>query len=154
MFEGGYVDDPKDIGGETKYGISKRAFPHIDIEQLTLEKAKSLYMINYWMLIKPSLLPDRLKLSVFDFAVNSGVSRAIKAIQKLLGVQQDGLFGPVTSSALDQVEDIETFVTLYNTDRLLFLKGLDTFSRYGKGWVRRVLTVQALSCKAQVIQEH
>lgn len=81
--EGGYVNDPKDSGGETKYGISKKAYPYVDIPNLTIEQAKQIYKKDYWDRCKCDYLPDALSVAVFDFAVNSGINRAIKAYAHL-----------------------------------------------------------------------
>jgi len=76
--EGGYVNDPDDPGGETKFGISKRAFPRINISDLTESHAKELYHQYYWQPMRCNELPDRLRLPVFDCAVNQGIRRATK----------------------------------------------------------------------------
>jgi len=56
--EGGYVDDPTDRGGETKYGISKRSYPQLDIKNLTLEQALEIYRKDYWKPSRVEKLPD------------------------------------------------------------------------------------------------
>ena len=68
--EGGYVDDKKDTGGETKYGISKKQYPDLDIPSLTMWQARDIYYRDYWTRCKCDLLPDCLSVMVFDFAVN------------------------------------------------------------------------------------
>jgi hypothetical protein len=77
QLEGGYVNDPDDPGGETKFGISKRAFPHVDIASLTKEQAAELYKDKYWDVLHLDdfkFLPFRFK--VLDIAVNMGVATA------------------------------------------------------------------------------
>lgn len=74
--EGEYSNDPDDPGGETKYGISKRAYPHLDIKNLTLDDAKSIYWQDYWDKADCDNLPNPLDICVFDTAVNQGVGRA------------------------------------------------------------------------------
>jgi hypothetical protein len=74
-WEGGYVNDPDDPGGETKYGISKRAYPDIDIKNLTKAQAKSIYHQDYWIPAGCDKLPWPLCLVVFDTAVNMGLKR-------------------------------------------------------------------------------
>lgn len=69
-FEGGYVNDPNDAGGETKYGISKRAYPNLDIASLTKSDAAEIYLRDYWDACRCSEMPEPLSLSVFDYAVN------------------------------------------------------------------------------------
>ena len=58
--EGGYVNDPYDKGRETKYGISKKQYPHVDIPSLTLEQARDIYHKDYWCRYKCDCLPDAL----------------------------------------------------------------------------------------------
>lgn len=75
-FEGGYVNDPDDPGGETKYGISKRAYPHLDIRALTIPAAKEIYFADYWTPCGAEDLEWPLTVNVFDAAVNNGLRRA------------------------------------------------------------------------------
>ena len=94
--EGGYVNDPHDSGGETKYGISKNAYPEINIGSLTLDQAKAIYMRDYWEPCKCDNLPWPLSLFVLDAAVNQGTDAAIKMLQHTLQTNQDGIIGSVT----------------------------------------------------------
>ena len=91
--EGGYVDDPKDPGGATKFGISQRSYPNVDIKNLTLDQAKAIYRADYWDAVSGDELPDPLSHLVFDAAVNQGVSPAQKMMQEALGVKVDGEIG-------------------------------------------------------------
>ena len=79
--EGGYVNDPKDPGGETNYGIAKRSHPDVDIKNLTKEGAKEIYKEVYWDKNKVESLPEELWHIYFDMCVNQGKSRAVKIIQ-------------------------------------------------------------------------
>ena len=74
--EGGYSDNPADRGGRTKYGISSRAYPNLDIKNITPEQAKEIYRKDYWDAIKADDLPESIRERAFDTAVNSGVSVA------------------------------------------------------------------------------
>ncbi len=96
--EGGYVWDRRDPGGETNYGISKRAFPKLNIKTLTKEQAIEIYYTHYWLPIRPHLIPAHLRFAVFDCAVNSGVATAIRLLQELAGVTADGIMGRVTAA--------------------------------------------------------
>lgn len=84
-WEGGYVNDPSDRGGETKYGISKRAYPRLDIKNLTKEQAQEIYLNDYWKASGADKLPWPLSLYVFDTAVNMGVKRALDFLKKSNG---------------------------------------------------------------------
>ena len=135
--EGGYVNDLRDPGGETKYGISKRAYPDEDIKSLTLDRAKELYKRDYWDRVRADNLPKQVRLAVFDAAVNSGVSQAIKWLQRAVGVNDDGVFGPITARAVLDADPYQTAASILGP-RLMFMTSLQTFDRFGKGWSRRI----------------
>ncbi len=79
--EGGYVNDPDDIGGETKFGISKKAYPKLDIANLTEAEAARIYKRDYWDRINADKLPASIREMAFDAAVNQGVAWTRKALQ-------------------------------------------------------------------------
>lgn len=134
--EGGYVNDPKDPGGETKFGISRRAYPAEDIRNLSLERAKFLYRRDYWDAIKGDALPYPLNLFVFDAAVNQGVDPAIRLLQKTLNVAQDGVLGGQTIKAAQAMRNES--VALYLADRAVRYAGTRNFDVYGRGWLKRL----------------
>lgn len=138
-FEGDYVWDSHDPGGETKFGVSKRAYPNVDIRALTLEEAKMIYKRDFWDRCKCDDMPYVVAFEVFDMAVNQGVHGAIIALQDALGVSADGDIGPVTL-ATAQVIDPFKFAARFCGARLLFYTGLKTWDYFGKGWTRRVAT--------------
>ena len=133
--EGGYVLDSRDPGGETKYGISKRAYPSMNIKDLTLADARVIYLADYWVEIEADSLPDSVRLMAFDCAVNTGVTMAKKLLQRAAGTKDDGIIGPKTRAAISNTPDLAMkfagFWLQYYTD----LPGWPT---YGKGWTRRV----------------
>ena len=88
--EGGYVHHPNDPGGETKFGIAKRAYPHLDIARLTLADAVNLYQRDDWTPMRGDAFPDSLALLLFDSAVNQGPKTAIRLLQKALTLNEDG----------------------------------------------------------------
>lgn len=95
-WEGGLVDNPDDAGGVTNFGISKRSFPNLDIENLTKEQAIEIYRKEYWDRCKCDSLPEQVALVVFDEAVNQGCRAAACDLQEACGVVVDGLVGPLT----------------------------------------------------------
>jgi lysozyme family protein len=99
--EGGLVDDPADPGGLTNLGISQRAYPDLDIRALTPETVAPLYHRDYWIPAHCPDLPDGLSLAAFDCAVNQGVTTALRLLQATVGVDRDGVWGPVTATATD-----------------------------------------------------
>lgn len=135
--EGGYVNNPRDPGGETKYGISKRSYPDEDIAGLTRERAMALYWRDYWLAAHCDALPDALRFHVFDMAVNSGVDAAITTLQCAVGATPDGVVGPRTMRALHTAPIAQT-VARFNGYRLQMLASLTTWPTFGRGWARRV----------------
>jgi lysozyme family protein len=135
--EGGYVNDPKDPGGETKYGISKRAYPGEDIANLTLARAQAIYHRDFWDVARADELPKHVRFAVFDAAVNSGVRQAVKWLQRAVGVADDGVIGHKTLSAVVAMEPYK-LAAVFNGQRLKFMTELETFGRFGKGWSRRI----------------
>jgi lysozyme family protein len=135
--EGGYVNDARDPGGETKFGISKRAYPQIDIENLTLDAAKEIYKRDYWDRAQCDKLPASLAYLVFDCAVNSGIGQSIRFLQRAVGVADDGVIGPLTLTAIGRY-DQESLAAKFLGQRLDFMTRLSTWEVFGKGWSRRV----------------
>jgi lysozyme family protein len=97
--EGDYTLDPNDPGGETRYGISKKAYPNLDITNLTLGEAKEIYRRDYWQACRCDELPSGFALIVFDTAVNQGVGKAKRLLQIALEVEVDGVIGDKTIAA-------------------------------------------------------
>jgi lysozyme family protein len=155
--EGGYVNDSKDKGGETKFGISKNAYPDLDIANLTYREAVAIYRRDYWDTIRGDDLPPAVALIVFDHAVNAGVSVAAKLLQDLVGVSQDGIVGPHTISFTEIWFYSKPFQTvrLLSEKRLRFYKRLRDYDIWGKAWDKRtlhVLTVATLWASADRLQ--
>jgi lysozyme family protein len=145
-FEGGYSNNPKDPGGETKFGISKRAYPNLNIKNLTEDQAKEIYKKDYWDACRCAELPEFLKYSVFDYAVNSGPKKAVEVMQEILsefgfpigGV--DGIIGPKTMAHIKLVDPYE-FAILLNQKRLLNFTNIKNWDSFGKGWVKRICKI-------------
>ena len=135
--EGGYVNDPKDNGGETNWGISKRAYPQVDIKNLTRDAAKELYKRDYWDRAQCDRLPPTLAYLLFDAAVNSGIGQAIRFLQRAIGTADDGVLGPLTLAAVQRF-DAESLCARFIGQRLDFMTRLSTFDYFGKGWARRL----------------
>ena len=150
--EGGYVNDPNDPGGETKYGISKRAYPNVDIANLTMDQAKQIYEKDYWQVARCDLCPPTLAILVFDAAVNNGPGSAIVWLQQAVGVQADGNIGPVTQAAIAGIKDVTQAVALFHGARILAMSQMNGWHTYGNGWSRRLaqLPYQAAQATAQV----
>lgn len=135
--EGGYVDDPHDPGGETKYGISKRAYPNEDIRGMTLERAKMIYRRDFWNAVRGEELPSALKFPMFDAAVNSGSKQAIKWLQQAVRVVDDGIFGSKTMMGVRIADPARTAARIAGY-RLKFMADLGAWSSFSRGWARRI----------------
>lgn len=144
--EGGEINDKYDHGGETKYGISKAAYPDLDIENLTIDDAESIYKRDYWDKLALDNLPPFLHLPMFDSAVNCGVIESVKFLQQSLRVNDDGILGPQTiASTLASPLSDESLVALYLLNRYKFYQTRDTFPRFGNGWINRCFLIAAKS---------
>lgn len=138
--EGGYVFDARDPGGETKFGISKRTYPTLDIRNLTLADAKAIYLRDFWQRAQCDKLHPDLAFDVFDASVNSGVGQAIRWLQRSAGVADDGVVGPLTLAAIQRLDDTSAIRARFSGHRLDFMTRLSTFDVFGKGWARRIAT--------------
>lgn len=152
--EGGYTNNPSDPGGATNFGITifdahKYLNSNADIDymkHMTVDQAIGIYGPKYWDKVRGDDLPSGLDYSVMDYAVNSGVGRAIPVLQRLVGEVDDGKFGPHTLEAVLK-HDPKELINAINDERLAFLKRLRTWPVFGKGWGRRVENVRARSLK-------
>ena len=133
--EGGYSDDPKDPGGETNWGVSKRAYPNVDIKGLTKQGAMQIYLKDYWEPLGPA--HPAVKFQVFDFAVNGGLMTGLRKLQSAVGVADDGHWGPHSAEALASME-VNDVLLRFNKERLRYYTSLRQWPVYGKGWTNRV----------------
>lgn len=141
--EGGYVHDPTDRGGETKYGISKRAYPEEDIPKLTKARARELYRRDYWDRMRLDEFPEALRLPVFDFAVNAGTVRAARTIQKLAGVKQDGIVGPKTLEAAWKVT-VSAYTKARQEYYARIVRTKPSQGKFFRGWTLRAQRIAAI----------
>ena len=135
--EAGYVNDPNDPGGETKWGISKRSYPDLNIKELTRDDAKVIYKRDFWDRLKGDRLYDGVAYQLLDFAINSGIGTAVRYFQRALGVADDGHWGLVSQAAADQMPEWEQ-IMLLTAERLDFMTRLKNWPNHGKGWTRRM----------------
>lgn len=141
--EGGLVDDPRDPGGITKYGISLKAYPSLGkegIKQLTIAAAGDIYKRDYWDAVRCDDMPDKVRLILFDCAVNQGVGFAAKALQSAAGVAADGKLGPGTLAKVNGVDPYK-LVGEFAVLRAFRYMANPNFPRYGRGWLRRLLLI-------------
>ena len=143
--EGGYVNHPKDPGGETNLGVTKRVYQEHggtkDMKDLLVEDVAPIYKKGYWDKMKCDDIPSGLDLCLFDFGVNAGPGRAAKFLQQMIGTTVDGGIGPNTLAKLEEYirENGEhEAVNKYQEMRQKYYEQLSTFDTFGKGWTRRV----------------
>jgi len=143
--EGGYVNHPKDPGGETNLGVTKRVYEEHggtkDMKDLLVEDVAPIYKKGYWDKMKGDDLPGGLDLCVFDFGVNAGPGRAAKFLQQMIGTTVDGGIGPNTLAKVEEYvrENGEAeSVEKYQSMRQKYYEQLSTFATFGRGWTRRV----------------
>lgn len=115
--EGGYANDPDDRGGETKFGISKRAYPHLDIRNLTRDAAVEIYRRDYWEALGADSLPPELQEVAFDAAVNQGVGWTKQALEGA---------------------DVETFIERRRQRYEAIIENDPSQAKYKQGWMRRL----------------
>lgn len=150
--EGGYVDHPADPGGATNMGITfatlqawrGKPITKVDVQNLTKSEAGQIYKARYWDRLNADHLPYGVDYAVFDFGVNSGVSRSAMYLQEIVGVAQDGKIGPITLAAVAKWDSVKLVEKLC-ANRLAFVKRLSTWPTFGKGWSRRISEVLHLA---------
>lgn len=147
--EGGYSSDRTDPGNYTggkvgvgqlkgtKYGIAANTYPNLDIKALTWEQAVDIYRRDFWDASKAGSLPAPVGFQLLDGAVNSGISRATRWLQRAAGVADDGIIGPNTRKAITAADPAD-LVMRFLAERLEFMTGLSNWPQHGKGWARRI----------------
>jgi len=142
----GYVNDPLDNGGETKFGVARNANPDINITSLTWDGAKAVYYVRYWIAGKCDYLPGRVAALHFDGCINHGIKRASTFLQRACGVKPDGNIGAVTvakAQAMDQFELCESICDQREQFYRSIVNNNPSQERYLAGWLRRIAEVRA-----------
>ena len=147
--EGGFTNDPKDPGGMTNLGVTKKNWEDWSRRAVTEQEMRSLgdavvapfYRARYWDAIKADNLPTGIDYLVFDFAVNAGVSRASKFLQNVVKVKEDGIIGLMTLAAVRAMNP-DDLVKQYSDLKTEYYQSLNTFDHFGEGWLARVAQVQ------------
>jgi lysozyme family protein len=150
VYEGGYVDHPRDPGGATNKGVTLDVFRRFygpsktknDLQAITDAQLEHIYRTGYWDKCRCDELPDGVDYVVFDQAVNSGPGRSAKWLQAAVGVSVDGAIGPQTINAARQRSPAQVINAMCDV-RLAFLQQLNTWETFGRGWKTRVDGVRA-----------
>jgi lysozyme family protein len=144
--EGLYSWDHQDPGGETKYGISKRAYPHVDIKALSKGEARSIYLSDYWKKASIGDMPA-LRLMVFDACVNQGVVAGVSMLQGCMpGIKADGIVGPKTLGFMESLNRIglQSLLKKYAQARMDRYRKNKNWHHFGGGWAKRLLDVSLI----------
>jgi lysozyme family protein len=147
VHEGGYVNDSRDPGGATNKGITQATYDdwrevNRSVKLIEAAEVAAIYRARYWNAVKGDSLPSGVDYAVFDFAVNSGVARAARFLQMVVGAAQDGAIGPATLALVNGM-DANRLIDAICDRRLAFLRSLSTFDHFGRGWTSRVEGVRA-----------
>lgn len=139
--EGGYVDNPNDSGGPTKYGITQRDLPGEDIENLTPERATAYYLENYWKAFYSQINDQNVADKLFDLGVLFGIGTAVKLLQTVLNLTADGVFGMVSVAAVNQ-SDSTSLLSSYKTAFVSHAIGIANAQPKDRvfltGWINRI----------------
>jgi lysozyme family protein len=155
VYEGGWSDHPLDPGGATMCGVTQKVYdayrdaqhlPRQSVRLSTPAERAAIYRQRYWSQAACDRLPTGVDFALFDFAVNSGVRRAVRTLQGIINEAPDGIAGSFTVASATRY--CITYTASALTDalcqaRLRFLQGLPTFSTFGAGWTRRVMGAHA-----------
>ena len=147
--EGGYVNNPKDSGGETMMGVTKAAWStwlkrpiaNGEMAKLTVADITPFYKALYWDKSYCNQLPTGIDYMVFDASVNMGVGQSIRLLQKSLGCVADGVIGPNTMKLINESK-VNDMIDKYSAQKEMFYRSLALFNTFGKGWLSRVTQVQ------------
>jgi len=147
--EGGYVNNPSDTGGETNLGVTigawgaylGRSIQPGEMKALTREQVKPFYKQMYWDKVRGDDLPSGVDYAVFDFAVNAGIGRATKFLQRAVGAIDDGAIGPGTLAAIAKTFT-KTLLANFSKQKEDFYRGLAeknaSQQKFLKGWLARL----------------
>lgn len=155
LFEGKWSDHPEDPGGKTMKGVTQRVYDKFRAQKgigpqsfkfINDYELRDIYKVQYWDQIAGYMLPSGVDVAVFDYAVNSGPTRATRALQSICAVRLDGSMGLATITAARQLDPEEVVEKLCD-ERLAFMRKLATWKVFGRGWTRRVTAVRVAAAK-------
>lgn len=142
--EGGYVNHPSDPGGETNWGVTVAVARQNGytgaMQSMPVGVAKDIYKKMYWDAAQADKMPLKLRYALFDAAVNSGVTQAIKWLQRAVNVSDDGILGPKTLAAVISQDQSKVFDSMV-AQRLKFMASLSNWPAFGRGWARRIAAI-------------
>ncbi len=145
--EDGYVNDPRDPGGETNFGISKRSYPNVDIKGLTRDGAIAIYLKDFWNTLYASITDQFVTNALFDLGVLFGTHSAVRVIQNVLMVAVDGVFGPVTLATVN-AQNVAILLMNFRNAMIAYATTIvvrnPADSVFLTGWTNRIRTMTAV----------
>lgn len=145
--EGGYSNRASDRGGETKYGISKKSYPYLDIKNITEQDASRIYKSDYWDRGRYAMIDNRdIACRAFDLGVNCGVSNSIRFLQRaynwlhpnsLFGLSEDGILGPKTANAINGYKHPKALMSALKRKAQDYYYSLNQPENFA-GWLNRL----------------
>jgi len=144
--DGGLTQDPLDPGGTTRWGLSQRSHPELDLLHLTREQAEAIYRVEYWTRLRAAEMPAPVAVALMDWAVHSGVRFAARRLQRVLGVALDGIVGDATIAALAGRDAFEVALALTIArarHQGSLLQGNPSLVRFAGGWGARLCDLTA-----------
>lgn len=147
--EGKFQNNPKDRGNwtsgivgigvnkGTKYGISAMAYPHLDIANISLDQAREIYYLDWWLKFGADYMPQPMIYQMWQFAINAGPGNARRCLQRMARVADDGFIGEKTIAAVKKM-DLNDMLMRFNAAAIRHYKKLSTWDEFGKGWMERV----------------
>lgn len=145
LAEGGYSNDKADRGGETLYGLSRRSYPNLDFNSLTIDKSKMIYHRDFWRAIKGDQLPSIIAIALFDAAVNHGARSAVEMLQRAVGAKPDGIIGSKTIAHITSANH-SALLALFLARRCRRYARIvindSSQNRFLLGWMNRITQLQ------------
>lgn len=148
--EGGYVDHPRDPGGATNMGITigtlsrwrGRQVTKEEVQDLTKEEAKQIYLSYYWDEVDCDEWDSGLDLVMMDACVNSGPSQAVEWLQRAVEVSDDGVLGPITKAAVRASQSLLDLIRDCVRERRESVRSFRNYDTFGRGWENRINMVE------------
>ena len=154
--EGGYVNNPTDPGGATKFGVTQRYLTNArksaqfanlpaSVADITAQQAHDLYAADQWQAVHGDSLPPAVALLAFDCAVNGGPGTAANVLESALGIPQDGIIGPHVIAAAKAADPAKLAAEFAARNAVHYAKFYTTESQFMLGWMRRVISMYTAS---------
>jgi lysozyme family protein len=144
IHEGGYVNNPNDKGGPTKYGITQADMPGVNMQTISQIEAIAYYRAHYWKDLYSQINSQLVAEKLFDMGVLMGVGTAVKLLQTTLKstimIVPDGVFGPQTLTDVNQVGDalLQSYRNMLLHHAVNIAGNAPNDSEFLHGWMNRI----------------